>query len=196
VMAHPKSPRNVPGHCPEAAAPAQLARLYGAHGRDVLAYALRRARTPEDAADAVAETFLVAWRRLHDVPEEPESCLWLYGVARRALANQRRGADRQDRLADRLRVEARVALESASPEVQHDTVLTALATLSPDDRELLLLIGWEELTPAEAAQVLEISAVAARVRIHRARRRLDQALGGVAGEAARPTPEPQTEEAT
>src|SRR5215207_10059445 len=64
----------------------RFARLYGDHGRDVLAYALRRAAGPEDAADVVAETFLTAWRRLPDVPPDPEARLWLYGVARRILA--------------------------------------------------------------------------------------------------------------
>ena len=181
-MATPSSSQAVPEQLPETAAHAQLAKLYAAHGREVLAYALRRARTPEDGADAVAETFLVAWRRLRDVPAEPESRLWLYGVARRALANQRRGADRQDRLAERLRAEARVALEATPPQDRNETVLTALAALSPDDRELLLLIGWEELTPVEAARVLGISAVAARVRLHRARRRLDEELGGSTGD--------------
>src|ERR1700742_4925070 len=84
---------------------ASLNRLYAEHGRDVLAYALRRAPTAEDAADAVAETFLVAWRAAADVPAGPEARLWLYGVARRALANQRRGEHRRARLAERLRGE-------------------------------------------------------------------------------------------
>ena len=65
------------------------------HGRDVLAYALRRAAGPEDAADVVAETFLIAWRRLSDIPAGAEARLWLYGVARHTLANQRRGERRR-----------------------------------------------------------------------------------------------------
>jgi len=69
-MAQPKSTRPTAYRSPEVTAQAQLARLYAAHGREVLAYALRRAATPEDAADAVAETFLVAWRRLRDVHGE------------------------------------------------------------------------------------------------------------------------------
>jgi hypothetical protein len=66
---------------PQLAASTRLTELYDRHGRDVLAYALRRA-SPDDAADAVADTFLVAWRRLAEVPAEPEARLWLYGVAR------------------------------------------------------------------------------------------------------------------
>src|SRR4051794_41828077 len=64
----------------------RLARLYADHGRDVLAYALRRSPEAEDAADVVAETFLIAWRRLADVPEGDDERLWVYGVARGAAA--------------------------------------------------------------------------------------------------------------
>jgi DNA-directed RNA polymerase specialized sigma24 family protein len=78
-------------------------RLYAEHGREVLAYALRRTADAEDAADIAAETFLVAWRRTGEVPAGAEARLWLYGVARRTLANQRRGERRRDRLAQRLR---------------------------------------------------------------------------------------------
>jgi RNA polymerase sigma factor (sigma-70 family) len=154
----------------------QLTNLYAAHGRDVLAYALRRAPSAEDAADAVADTFLVAWRRLRDVPPEPEARLWLYRIAQRALASQRRGADRRGRLAERLHVEARAVVGSAPADEQRDTVLCALATLGADDRELLMLIGWEGLTPRQAARELDISAVAPRARLFRARRRLGAAL--------------------
>ena len=69
----------------------------------MLAYVLRRVERAEDAGDVVAETFLVAWRRMDKVPAGDEARLWLYGVARRQLANQRRGELRRSRLADRLR---------------------------------------------------------------------------------------------
>src|SRR3954452_6184076 len=78
-------------------AEARFRRLYKEHGREILAYALRRADGAEDAADVVAETFLVAWRRLEDVPPGAQARLWLYGVARRALAHQRRGGRRSGR---------------------------------------------------------------------------------------------------
>ena len=74
--------------------------VYAEHFDRVLGYALRRVARPEDAADVVSETFLVAWRRLGDVPEEPRTRLWLYGVARRVLANQRRGDRRRTALGD------------------------------------------------------------------------------------------------
>lgn len=180
---------------PDLAARERLTALYGSHGRAVLAYALRRAPTPEDAADVVAETFLVAWRRLGDVPEEPQARLWLYGVARRALLNQQRGTRRRERLAERLRVEARNTAAAAPAEERAERVLAGLARLRDDDRELLLLVAWEDLSPADAARVLEISPVAARTRLHRARRRLRAALHEGAPSGAPTTTQARLEEA-
>jgi len=152
-------------------------RLHADHGRDILAYALRRVSDPEDAADIVAETFLVAWRRAADVPPGAEARLWLYGVARRALANQLRGERRRARLTERLRVELVEAMPgSAEYEVGDGRAEAALAQLDPRDREILRLTAWEELTPGEVAQVLGISSVAARSRLHRARLRLRREL--------------------
>ena len=149
-----------------------LRRLYALHGRPVLAYALRRTANAEDAADVVAETFLVAWRRLESVP--PEDALpWLYGVARRVLANQRRAAHRRARLADRLRQELPAAIQALEPPTfSHGPVMAALRMLGADDQEILMLAIWEELEPNEIAQVLGVSRIAARSRLHRARRRL------------------------
>jgi DNA-directed RNA polymerase specialized sigma24 family protein len=76
--------------------------LFDQHRRAVLAYALRRVDDPADAADALAETFLVAWRRLDDVPTGADARPWLLAVARRVVSNQRRGARRRVGLADRL----------------------------------------------------------------------------------------------
>jgi RNA polymerase sigma-70 factor, ECF subfamily len=155
----------------------RFARLYGEHGRDVLAYALRRAAGPEDAADVVAETFLTAWRRLPDVPPGAEARLWLYGVARRVLANQRRGERRRLRLGERLRDDlGAMAVPGPHASAGDSALLVALSRLDEEDRELLLLVGWEELGPAEAARVVGASAVAVRSRLHRARRRLRAAI--------------------
>jgi RNA polymerase sigma factor (sigma-70 family) len=156
--------------------------LYESHSRDVLAYALRRA-APEDASDVVADTFLTAWRRLGDVPPGDEARLWLYGVARRTLANQRRGELRRARLGERLRAELGAA---ALPQRERSAVLIALSELGEDDRELLLLVGWEGLQPAEVARVVGSSAVAVRTRLHRARRRLREALEAGEREIGRP----------
>ncbi len=125
----------------------------------------------------VADTFLVAWRRLDDVPPGGAARLWLYGVARHVLANQQRSERRRERLAERLRRELPGALEGVPPPAsQTGAVRVALARLGPEDQEILRLCGWEELAPGEIATVLEISQVAARSRLHRARRRLRGAL--------------------
>ncbi|MDO9456559.1 RNA polymerase sigma factor [Nocardioides sp.] len=149
---------------------ARFERLYAAHARAVLGYALRRTAEPEDAADVVAETFVVALRRLDDVPAEPQARAWLYAVARRTLANQRRGRDRRTRLGERLRHDLRATL----PDPADDVALAAdarraLDALSASEREVLELAAWEGLEPREIAEVLDISAAAARQRLSRAR---------------------------
>lgn len=165
-------------------AEARFERLYADHGRAVLAYAVRRTTSPQDAADVVGDTFLVTWRRLDEAPSGDEERLWLYGVARRVLANHRRSARRRERLADRLRVELPGALDAVPPpSAGSGDVRSALAELGPEDQEILRLCGWEELTPREIATVLGISHVAARSRLHRARHRLRRALRG--------TPDPE-----
>jgi RNA polymerase sigma-70 factor (ECF subfamily) len=159
-------------------------RLYAEHGRAVLAYAVRRVADPQDAADAVAETFLVAWRRLDTVPSGEAARLWLYRVAHYVLANQYRSERRRERLAERLRHDLPPTLEDVTRLGSETRALRdALACLGGEDQEILRLCGWEELTPREIATVLGISHVAARSRLHRARRRLRVALG--------PDPEPE-----
>jgi RNA polymerase sigma factor (sigma-70 family) len=164
------------------AARARFEALYSANLSRLLAYAVRRTSTPEDAADVVAETFLVAWRRIDDVPRGDEATLWLYGTARRVLSNQRRTDVRRTRLSDRLRAEL-----ASLPQTPHagleelDAVRTAFDRLRPDDRELLGLIAWEGLGPAELARVLGCSRNAGKIRTHRARRRLARELAALDG---------------
>ena len=172
-----------------------FSRLYREQGRAVLVYALRRVDDREDAADVVTETFLVAWRRLGEVPIGAGARLWLYAVARRVIANLHRTERRRTRLGRRLADSLRTELathSAASGEAAE--VLRAMADLSDDDRELLLLVSWEELSPGEAAKVLEISSLAARSRLHRARRRL-RALVDDRQLAGRRAPELDAEEA-
>jgi RNA polymerase sigma-70 factor (ECF subfamily) len=148
-------------------------RLYREHGRAILAYALRRAGDPEDAADVVAETFLIAWRRLGDVPAGERARLWLYAVARRVLANRHRTEQRRTRLGERLAESLRTELAThPAPSGEAAEALRAMSELGEEDRELLLLVSWEGLSPGEAARVLGVSSLAARSRLHRARRRL------------------------
>jgi RNA polymerase sigma-70 factor (ECF subfamily) len=159
--------------------------IFDDHFRAVQAYAIRRA-SREDVDDAVAETFLIAWRRLDDVP--PRARPWLFGVARRVLANQRRAAGRRVALA------ARVAGERASEPHRSEAesaVAAALHRLGERDREVLMLVAWEGLAPDELASALGCSRAAAKVRLHRAKRRLRSSLE--AG-TARPTTKLMLEE--
>jgi RNA polymerase sigma factor (sigma-70 family) len=147
----------------------------------VRAYALRR--TSADAAqDVVAETFLVAWRRLDDVPAD--ALPWLYGVARRVLANRRRAADRAMALEHRV-AGATPALAGRDPgEGAGDAEIlrVALSRLSEPSREALMLVAWHGLSGARAARAAGCSRAAFAVRLHRARARLAAEL-----EAQQPT---------
>jgi RNA polymerase sigma-70 factor, ECF subfamily len=146
-------------------------RLFSANVAAVRAYARRRV-DPVAADDAVSEVFVIAWRRLDDVPED--ALPWLLGCARRVLAHQRRRVGRDAALVERLAMSARVA---PTITVSDDAVLgRALAQLRDRDRELLLLIAWEGLEPAQAAEVLGCSRSAVDTRLHRARKRLAEAL--------------------
>lgn len=157
---------------------ARFRALFQAESRALLGYALRRTGRPEDAADVVAEVFLVAWRRVDDVPAGDEARLWLYGVARRVVANHRRGARRRERLGDLLRHEVRVALppEPDREDATADAVRAALGRVPADDRELLHLTAWEGLTPTQIATVTGAPPATVRTRLHRARRRLRHEL--------------------
>ena len=146
--------------------------LYGECRAAVLGYVLRRCENSDDAADAIAETFLIAWRRLDEVPDGEGRRLWLYGTARRVLANQRRGDRRRLALIQRLRTELMERPGLPEPDGALAEMAEAFGRLSEADREVLALEGWEGLTPAQIAAVLGCSANAARIRLHRARRRL------------------------
>lgn len=159
--------------------------MWGQHYEPVLAYAMRRTG-PEEAREVAAEAFLVAWRRLHHVPAD--ELPWLLGVARKVLANRRRGADRADALA--MRIAAQASTAAADPADRYDgaPLIAALNALREADREALLLVSWEGLTPAEAAVAAGCTAATFRVRLHRARRRLAQALADGGAEGPRATP--------
>jgi RNA polymerase sigma-70 factor (ECF subfamily) len=173
--------------------------LYGKHAPAVKAYVLRRA-APAVADDLVAEVFVVCWRRFDEIPADPLP--WLLGVARRVLStyrrSERRGAALRQRLTDNVGAPevvgdgtptsmstGRVRSQGVPGEGGPLSVASgegggmlreALARLSESDRELLLLIAWEGLSPTQAAAAMGVSAATVRVRLHRARRRLARAL--------------------
>lgn len=152
----------------------RFAVLFNRTHQPLLAYAVRRVVDPADAADIVAETFLVAWRRLEEVPPDEQARPWLFGVARRVLANYYRGEHRRLALSDRLRTQLHEVVPA--PEAGATAVEIAMESLSPDDRELLRLVAWEDLARDEIAMVLQIPRATVRVRLHRARRRLLAAM--------------------
>jgi RNA polymerase sigma-70 factor, ECF subfamily len=149
--------------------------LYERHAGSVYAYAARRSARDE-AEDVVAETFLVAWLRIQDVPED--ALPWLLGVARKVLANARRGAHRRASLGARLRMLSRhvAAGDPADEVVSHARILDALAALSPKEREARMLVAWEGLDPARAARAAGCTRATFAVRLHRAKRRLMKEL--------------------
>ena len=149
--------------------------LFDAHHRAVLGYLARRTDQPADAADLLADVFLTAWRRMGNVPEGAEARMWLFGVARNALRNHRRGKVRHGQLSARVRDQLSVSVQPASiiaADVRH-----ALAQLRETDREVLTLTIWEDLDPSEIGVLLNLSQGAVRVRLHRARQRLGRLLG-------------------
>lgn len=148
--------------------------LYESARSRLLAYALRRTLTPEDAADVAAETFTIAWRRIDDLPAGEASVLWLYATARRVIANHGRRVQHRADVLERMRTEAAAAFNEQRGAVDEDAMVAALVLtrLSDDDREILMLAGWEGLDSVQLACVLGCSPLAARIRLHRARSRL------------------------
>ena len=150
--------------------------IYRDNRGPVLAYLLRRTSNPDDAADVLADTFLTAWRRLDDVPPGAAALLWLYGVARHSLANHRRRERRRSVLAERIRAELAVAYRAPEFDGHLADLADALGSLSEADQELLALVAWERLDHQQIASVLGCSRNAVDIRLHRARRRLSEAL--------------------
>jgi RNA polymerase sigma factor (sigma-70 family) len=151
----------------------------------ILGYAVRRCSSPEDAADVVAETYVIAWRRITELPDGEVGKLWLYGVARRVLANHRRSERRRLTRHTELTNEIEHLYTAPSHHGEQDGVDEALGMLSDSDRELLALTLWEGLDPGEIATVLDCSRNAARIRLHRARKRFAKALEKTRPSAAR-----------
>ena len=167
---------------------ARFEALFRTHVSAVRAYALRRS-DPATAEDVVADTFLVCWRRFDAVPEN--ALPWLYGVARRGLANHRRSARRAAAALDRSR-DARppIALEPHEGRGDLAALVQGFSNLSERDREVLRLDAWEGLSAADAARAAGCTVTAYRVRLHRARRRLEALLE----DEPAPTPSLRTRE--
>jgi RNA polymerase sigma-70 factor (ECF subfamily) len=155
----------------------RFAGLYDQYYRNILRYALQHAEQGS-AEDVASEAFLIAWRRWPDVPEP--ALPWLLGVARNLLRKQAEAGHRRRLLADQIATLTTaadvVAWDAAEHVVERVTALQALASLPESDVEVLTLVTWHGLDPRGGGAVLGCSPRAFTVRLHRARRRLTQAL--------------------
>lgn len=164
---------------PSPADDAKFRRIFDTHVPIVHRYCLRRLSV-DDANDAVSEIFLVAWRRIEEIPGGEETLPWLLGVARNVVRNVSRSVRRSERLTARAGDEPMT--NDPGPEVQvvrsseYAEVAAALGTLSPRDREVIRLRAWEELTAPQIAMVLGCSVAAAEKRIARSSARLTAAV--------------------
>ncbi len=142
---------------------------------------LQRRVGPDDAPDLLGETMVVAWRRVGDLPTDPERArMWLFGIARTVLLNHGRGERRRWALAERLRGESRDHVTAAAAD-DGSEVRDAIARLDPDLGELVRLVHWERLTIAQAAELLGIPDSTARTRYARAKEELRAVLGARIG---------------
>lgn len=156
----------------------------------VMGFALRRV-SAEEAQDVVAETFLVAWRRLDEIPTEPLP--WLLGVARNVVATRQRGHRRVTNLFNRLH-ERTPRFQPNNPPADRADLAGAFNSLTENDREVLMLVGWDGLSVTQAAEILGCSPQSLSLRLHRARKRLEGQMETDAPFPAR-HPLPKTEEA-
>jgi RNA polymerase sigma-70 factor (ECF subfamily) len=152
---------------------AKFTELYLRYGRPVQAYCARRIDRSQ-VADAVAETFLVAWRRLDEIHDVDAALPWLYGTAYRVIANQRRTRARARNLVQRLKTVSIPDVWGPDTIVarkrEGDVVMLAVSRLKAIDREILLLEIWEGLSHADVAIALATTPQAVRQRAYRARR--------------------------
>jgi RNA polymerase sigma-70 factor (ECF subfamily) len=152
--------------------------LYKSHYKDIYAFVYRRSPAfDSDVSEVVSDVFTTAWRRISDVPPTPQDRLWLFGVARICLLEHQRRHQKSRRLSDRL-----VALSTRTPPSglaggpQSTRVQIALGQLRQSDREILILIFWDELSHAETAALLGCSVNAVALRVKKAKARFHDKL--------------------
>lgn len=152
-------------------------RLWNVNAGNVRAYLQRRVQ-PQDVDDLLSEVFVVAWRHRD---RKPNSELpWLYGIGRKVVSTHYRGAQRRNDLEVKLDRQPATHVDELARSDLRGEIADALATLDPDDRELLLLTAWEGLTPKEIAVATGSNSPAVRMRLSRARSRFEQAVASEA----------------
>jgi len=160
----------------------QFGRLYEETSRDLLAFLLRRCQTADAAADCLAESYRIAWEKRGHIPDGADARPWLFGVARNVLRREITHDQRSAAASRELAAAAERAGATAKP--RDSAVTDALAELSELDREIVMMLTFDELAPREVASILGLSANVVRVRAHRARERLR-------GRLARPLADPE-----
>lgn len=170
-------------------ADARFVEMYESFFRLVYGYCLRRT-TPDKVDDAVADTFLVAWRRIGEVPAGDAALPWLYAVAYRVLSTQWRARSRRSKLESKLASVGVTPVSGVEDYVvvgeEYQEVLDALSRLKRSDQEIIRLSVWEELSHAQLAVIFEVSPDAAKQRLYEARRRLRGAFDRLENRKVRP----------
>lgn len=157
----------------------QLTKILDQCAGDVLRYLQRRVG-PDDAADLLGDTMMVAWRQVDLLPDGAEGArMWIFGLARGTLLNHARGERRRLALTEKLRTHVRSARTAPAADEGSD-VRDALSQLNPELREIVQLVHWEGFTLAQAAQIVGIPAPTARGRYARAKDVLRVSLGVIA----------------
>jgi len=172
--------------------PRAFEELYRRHVRKVVSFAARRCTSPEEVPDLVAAVWLEVivsadrfdHRRGKAVP-------WLLGIASNLHASEARRRVRQQEAARRLagqrildeddhaRLERQIEAAAVAPVLRE-----GLARLPDGERRVMELVALDGLTPAEAAEALGILPAAARMRLARARRKLQEGLANRSAERA------------
>lgn len=179
---------------PPAATDQRFREIFSANFDAIQAYCLRRL-PGDEAADATSEVFLVAWRRIEDLPPDEDARLWLFGVARNVVRNSGRSSRR--RLRAHARISGLAVGHPSDPETQllaadeHRAIMSAFHRLNQADQEILQLRLWEELSVSETAIVLQCSEKAASKRYQRAVARLGRAAGSPTDQRTGPHLEPR-----
>jgi RNA polymerase sigma-70 factor (ECF subfamily) len=163
----------------------EFTRLFQEHSRAVMRFALRRFSDSSTCEDVVADTFVVAWKKMQERPAHDRELPWLYGIAFRLLSNQRRSRERRERLLSRMIVEDDSGLDpDESNDFDTEFIGNVLAQLKDSDRELLEFVYWEKLSYREIADIVGVSENAVGIRITRARKTLRLLLPPSFDEAA------------
>jgi len=170
----------------------EFERLYMTHAQAVYQYCARRVAT-DDAKDATADVFVVAWRRFDDMPNGEAALPWLYVVARNVLRDRSRSRRRRDRLTAKVASHHEPSVEGPEPQVvrssEYEAVIAAMERLSETDREVIRLVEWEGLSREKVAEMMFVSRAAIDKRMARAYKKLARILG-VKQSDVRTTPVP------